>query len=270
MKNLQVEESIKRIPKEIVMAAMDSEIVEEKCHICNRPKTYMVKGDEKKLVIDCDCQFIVDIVNNKKKMKQRKLDHYFKQSLVNPDIEGASFKDSDVQLGNPDVSPKELAAYHQAWQFIDNFSLKKKQNQTLIFMGGTGTGKSYLSYCIAKELKDRGYTTLFIDIVELLAKLRSTYNDKSGESEHDIMTAIAEVDLLVLDDVGANKPSVWANEKLFDITNKRSGKNTIYTTNLTPDELKNEQTFELKRSYSRMAKNAQIIKMYGKDRRFNF
>lgn len=236
---------------------------EIKCDVCGKNKTYA----NEKLIIDCDCQFKDIVAENKKRQAKRKVNYYFKRSLVNPELKGASFENSDIQLDNQNISPNERKAYKLAIDYTNNFNLGVEFVQTLLIQGGTGTGKSYLAYCIANRLQQQGYTVLFVDIVELLAMLRNTYNKSVNETEAEYMELIAKVDLLVLDDVGANKQTDWANEKLYDITNKRQGKNTIYTTNLQMDQLTGETDVMLKRSYSRMMNKTKIIKMFGKDRR---
>lgn len=262
MKKSAITKFINQVPegkRELLFA----ETQEVKCDVCGKVKTY-VNND---LVINCDCQFKDAVRENKKRQAERKVNYYFKRSLVNPEIKGASFENSDIQLDSQTITLNDKKAYQLAMNYIDNFNLGVEHTQTLLIQGGTGTGKSYLAYCIANRLKQQGYTVLFVDIVELLAMLRNTYNKGVNETEAEYMELIAKVDLLVLDDVGANKQTDWANEKLYDITNKRQGKNTIYTTNLQLDQLTSETDVMLKRSYSRMMNKTKIIKMFGKDRR---
>lgn len=244
-------------------ALLSGEQREVKCEVCERNKIYV----DGKLIIDCDCQFKPDIIASKKRIEQRKLNDIFNRSLTNPDVKEASFESSDIQITDSTLSFTEKTPYIKAFEFINNFSTEKKKNQNLILEGTTGTGKSFLAYSIGRELKDRGYTVLFIDIVELLMTIKNTFNKSSDETEMEILNLIAKVDLLILDDVGANKQTDWAVEKLYDITNKRQGKNTIFTTNLSVQEMKAEREPLLNRCYSRMLNKATIVKMYGVDRR---
>lgn len=262
MKKSAILKFINNVPEEHrdLLFADQQEVI---CEICGKKKTYV----NNELILDCDCQFKEAIEENKKRQVKRKVDFYFKRSLVNPEVKSASFRNSDIQLDDSSISMNDKRAYQSAIDYINNFNLGIGKTQTLLIQGGTGTGKSYLAYCIADELQKQGYTVLFVDIVELLALLRNTYNKGVNETEAEYMEMIAKVDLLVLDDVGANKQTDWANEKLYDITNKRQGKNTVYTTNLKGDDIRNETDIMLKRSYSRMLNNAKIIKMFGKDRR---
>lgn len=258
MNQLPIVELIKQAPKEKrkFIVADQHEVI---CEKCEKPKTYV--GDE--LIIDCHCQFIPEIKAQKQRQQQRKLNYIFNQSLVNPDIKNASFESSD-KLDDPVIR----TAYMEGYNYADNFDPKASGN--LLLVGSTGTGKSFLSYSIGRKVKEKGHTVLFIDVVELLGKFKETYNKNSQNTEAEIMQLISEVDLLILDDVGANKQTDWANERIYDITNKRQGKCTVYTTNLSADDMQQEPDIMLKRSYSRMVNKTKIIKMYGKDRRFNF
>ncbi|RAI82538.1 hypothetical protein BFS35_002290 [Macrococcoides goetzii] len=255
-------ESLKRIPKEkidLITAPQEVEL----CDKCGHQKT-KVHG---KVIIDCHCSFKPIIEENKKRQSQKKVNHFFSRSLINEDIKNASFENSNIQIDDKTIEIHEKLAYRSAINYVQNFSKTKSEVQNLLIIGGTGTGKSYLAYCIAEAIKNKGYTVLYVDIVELLALLRSTFNKSTNQTEYDYMNLIAEVDLLVLDDVGANKKTEWANEKLFDITNKRQGKSTVYTSNLTIDQLKKESDFMIKRSYSRMLNKVKVIKLYGNDKR---
>lgn len=254
MKKSEISKFISEVPRKH-LELLNGEQKEVECSECKKHKIYI--NDQ--LIIDCDCQFKDIVRENKKKQQQKKLDFFFNQSLVPLSIKNASFENAIVE----DVATQ--TAYSLAYKYVTDFDIEKLRN--LIIEGGTGTGKSYLSYCIAKALKEKGYTVLFIDIVELLEVIRSTFNNNSKQTEHEYMEVIQKVDLLVLDDVGANKQTDWANQVLYNISNKRAGKHTIYTTNLSYKEMAAESTFELKRSYSRMFENAKVIKMYGKDRR---
>ncbi|WP_165981166.1 ATP-binding protein [Macrococcoides canis] len=239
------------------------EIEEETCDKCGTKNTYKVNDDgTRELVIKCDCHLRELVRADKKRMQQRKINYYFNQSLINPDLKKASFKNNDIDLEK--ASPEIYNAYKVASNFCKEFS--KQNPKTIVIQGDTGTGKSFLAFSIARYLKDKGNTVLFIDNVELLSLIKASFNKKNDDTEEKIMRLVSEVDLLVLDDVGANKQTDWACEKLYEITNKRQGLNTIYTTNL---DIMNEMPsdFMLKRAYSRICNGATFLTLDGRDRR---
>lgn len=240
----------------------------EHCPKCKQERIFQINNDgTESLLIKCTCDWQPEIHKSLEKQKKRKLNYFFKHSLVNPDIERASFENSDVDIANQSIDKKIRYAYMTGLKYVEVFDLKNPK--TLYISGDVGTGKSYLSYSIAKAIKDKGYTVLFIDIVELLMQLKSTFNKNHEDDYLKIMNLINDVDLFVLDDVGANNMTNWANEVLYHITNKRQGKNNIYTTNLTIDDVRKIGDFNLTRSYSRMNNNAINLVMTGKDRRLN-
>lgn len=111
----------------------------------------------------------------------------------------------------------------------------------LLFYGDTGTGKSFLSCCIANALLDKGVPTL----VTNLSKLVRDRNDKNKTPIN-----LNSLELLVLDDIGVEN----ASQTAYNIIDEwyQTGKPLIVTTNLTPSELKKPQTRELKRIYDRI------------------
>lgn len=260
MKNLFNEEFLDRIRHK--MPKIRTEI----CEKCKKERTFQVNEDgTETLLLKCTCDWQPEIKRSLERQKKRRLNYFFKQSLVNPDLEKSSFENSDVDIKDESISREIRYAYMTGMKFVDIFDVENPK--TLYIHGDVGTGKSYLSYSIAKALKDKGYTVLFIDIVELLMQLKSTFNKNHEDDYLKIMNLINDVDLFVLDDVGANNMTNWANEVLYHITNKRQGKNNIYTTNLTEDIVRKVGDFNLSRSFSRMNKNAINLPMNGQDRR---
>ncbi|MGG3887444.1 hypothetical protein ABEV63_26255, partial [Brevibacillus panacihumi] len=89
-------------------------------------------------------------------------------------------------------------------------------------------------------------------------------NSELGEEK--IINAIAEADLVVFDDIGAEgEYSGWSVQKLFEVIDQRAGKHNIYTTNLTSAEF--EATKDMQRIFSRMMMNSEPIIMNGTDYR---
>src|SRR5215471_5316241 len=79
----------------------------------------------------------------------------------------------------------------------------------LLFMGSSGVGKTHLAVAALKELIQRGHVGLFCDYRELLKEIQASYNPASESTEMRILEPIRTVEILVLDDLGASKPSAW-------------------------------------------------------------
>lgn len=103
-----------------------------------------------------------------------------------------------------------------------------------VFYGPPGTGKSYAAACIASGVLHRRFKPRFWDVPDLMAEIKSTFNDGGQESEWSIISDARNADLLVLDDIGSEKASEFVNQELFLIINGRliAGRPTIVTTNV--------------------------------------
>lgn len=145
-----------------------------------------------------------------------------------------------------------------------NYTTDFNENKGLIFVGDYGVGKSHLAYSICTKAREEGLTSIFITVPELLTKLKSTFSQTGNHTEEELLIALKNVDLLVLDDIGADYSTEWSTSKIFEVINSRIGKNNIYTTNSNSRELTNKIG---KRNFSRMMENVQLIKMYGDDYR---
>ena len=80
------------------------------------------------------------------------------------------------------------------------------ERESLMIWGEPGNGKTHLAASIANELSKQGYIVVFQSVPELLQRIRNTFSSENKESETQIMRALLECDLLILDDIGAEKP----------------------------------------------------------------
>ena len=104
----------------------------------------------------------------------------------------------------------------------------------LFFLGDPGVGKTHLAVAVLKfAMVNRGARGIFYDTRDLLKVIRSTYNAVVKTTELDVLRPVMEADLLVLDDLGAEKTSEWVEETLNLIVNTRYNerRTTIFTSN---------------------------------------
>jgi DNA replication protein DnaC len=149
-------------------------------------------------------------------------------------------------------------------------------NRGLLFMGSVGVGKTHLAVSILKGLTERGFKCLFYDFASLLKEIQDSYNPNTRSSELGVLAPVLNIDVLVLDELGASKPTDWVRDTMAHIINSRYNdkKLTIFTTNY-PDERKNEREEVLEdrigtRLRSRLFEMCKTVMMEGKDYRRTF
>lgn len=141
----------------------------------------------------------------------------------------------------------------------------KKYN--LFIMGSPGAGKTHLCVAIARYALKEGYTVVFLTSGQLLSLIKATYNKASEKTEKDIISDIKNADLVILDDLGSEATGGnddWRKAILFEVVESRSGKPTIYTSNLTDLDL---PAAVGNRVYSRLYENTKIIDLFTDDYR---
>jgi DNA replication protein DnaC len=119
---------------------------------------------------------------------------------------------------------REFAAHPRGW---------------LILIGGYGCGKTHLAAAIANERVARGHLALFVNVPDLLDHLRATYSPTSDVSYDQRFETVRTAPLLILDDLGTENTTPWANEKLYQILNHRYNARlaTVITTNRRQEEI---------------------------------
>ena len=104
----------------------------------------------------------------------------------------------------------------------------------LLFVGACGTGKTHLAVSILKALVlERGVRCLFYDFQDLLKEIQASYNPVNRTSEMSVLMPVFTAELLVLDDLGAQKPTAWVRDTIGHIINNRynNRRTTLFTTN---------------------------------------
>lgn len=119
-------------------------------------------------------------------------------------------------------------AYQACMRFAD------EPEGWMMLRGGYGCGKTHLAAAIANHQMDKGREVIFITVPDLLDHLRATFNPKAGTAFDERFQQIKDSAMLILDDLGTQSSTPWAQEKLFQILNARhiSKLPTVITTNL--------------------------------------
>jgi DNA replication protein DnaC len=159
-----------------------------------------------------------------------------------------------------------------ARRFADAYPVVDKG---LFLDGPPGVGKTHIAVAVLKQvIRTRGARGLFYDTRELLRVIRSTFNPVTKTAEMDILRPVMEADLLVLDDLGAEKTSEWVEETMNLVVNTRYNERrpTIFTSNYEdlPDEAGDPQSLKARvgfRIHSRLHEMCEFLEYDGADYR---
>jgi DNA replication protein DnaC len=142
----------------------------------------------------------------------------------------------------------------------------------LLFLGTCGVGKTHLAVALLKQaISEKHCHGVFYDFRDLLHDIQSSWNTISQTSELEILRPVLEADILVLDELGANKPTDWVRDTIAHIINCRYNdkKLTIFTTNYLDEASKpGEETLKDRigvRLRSRIYEMCKEVEIHGKD-----
>jgi DNA replication protein DnaC len=120
--------------------------------------------------------------------------------------------------------------------FVRSIDVNLENGRGLWFDGPVGTGKTSLAILVAKAAKDAGRSYAVYPVPRLLAEIKRTFDRDSGDNYLAFFRRLCSVDVLVLDDLGAEKQTEWVLEQLYSIVNERwqDRRSIVVTTNI-PD-----------------------------------
>ncbi len=135
------------------------------------------------------------------------------------------------------LAPDKAANLRFAYDLAEQFAQDRKG--WLVLFGGYGCGKTHLAAAIANRVVERGQPVLFIVVPDLLDYLRATFGPHSPVSYDERFEEVRGAPLLILDDLGTQSSTSWAQEKLFQILNYRYNARlpTVITSNHRLDEI---------------------------------
>jgi DNA replication protein DnaC len=195
----------------------------ENCTLCRGTGWKLVPradGAAGKVAVACDCG-----------MQDRAV-RVMERARIPKRYEHCDFQSYSTDVG---ATQQERHSLQQAKLSAQGFvrDYPGSSEKGLLFMGPSGVGKTHLAVAALKELIQRGHAGMFCDYRELLKEIQASYNAASESTEMGILEPIRTVEILVLDDLGASKPSDWVRDIVAVVLNARYNENrtTIITTN---------------------------------------
>jgi DNA replication protein DnaC len=130
-------------------------------------------------------------------------------------------------------------------QFVRRVEKNLDEGRGLWFFGDVGTGKTSLAMIVSKAALEAGRSVAIYSVPRLLADIKETYEADADRSYAELFRRLCEVDLLHLDDLGAEKRTEWVLEQLYSIVNERwqNERSIVVTTNLVLDDLRDQIGF---------------------------
>lgn len=198
--------------------------------------------------------------------KKRMVEENFKKSNLGSFLEDQSFDSFELEhypeavtVNSLTIRPREnmQKTFDACVRFADRFDEAKK---SLLFIGSTGLGKTFLSTCIAKELLKKGKSVVYISAVDFFKRIEQGRFD----SQNLDIDLFENCDLLIIDDLGVEPSSAYVTAIFSDVLDKRvmRGKKMVISTNTRVNDLKNIYG---QRVYSRIHGYFDCYLFYGDD-----
>lgn len=191
------------------------------CTVCGGTGWKPVEQEGVRRVVRCEC------------MAQASFERRLGAARIPPRYEHCTFDHFGTNIHENPAYNKSLGnARFQAEGFVKEF-VPGHTEAGLLFMGPSGVGKTHLAVAILRALLEKGVDCLFYDFRELLKAIQASFNPVSQTTEMQVLTPVLEAEVLLLDDLGASKPSDWVLDTVGHIINSRYNDRrvTLITTN---------------------------------------
>lgn len=230
------------------------------CGKCNTPKQTKISVGGRIWTPACMCECEAE----RFRQRQEKMEREASLDAVRR-LRSMGFSDRDMQkftFDRDDGSNEKLSQV--ARKYVEIFAQMQMRGKGLLLYGSVGTGKTFISACIANALIDRGHPCLVTNFARLVNTLQSMH-----EGRQRYVDDLNRFDLLVIDDLASERETSYMGEIVQSIIDARyrTGKPLIVTTNLTAKEMKHPDDIRKQRIYSRLFEMCIPIEVKGADRR---
>jgi DNA replication protein DnaC len=148
-----------------------------------------------------------------------------------------------VSFDRPPVTQIDEFVVRRVRNYCEQLNQMLSEGRGLWFFGGPGTGKTTLAMLISRVALEAGRSVAIYSLPKLLSRIRRTYDAEAGEQSYaELFDRLTSVDLLHLDDLGAEKQTEWVLEQLYALINERYEReqSVVVTSNLEDDQLEEQ------------------------------
>lgn len=234
---------------------------DELCEKCGENKYLMVSfANGQPFPVPRQCQCKRDETEREEAERERQ-----RQERVIRELKVKGFDRADMQLWTFDNDDnKHPKASNLAKRYCKNFERFKEKGTGLLFHGNVGSGKTFLAACVANELMNQGVPVLMTNFSQIINTISGSYDGKQA-----YIDSMGNFDVLIIDDLGAERYTEYAQEIVFSVIDARVRlrKPLIVTTNLSIAELSGTKDITRERIYSRVLERCFPIEINGEDRR---
>jgi DNA replication protein DnaC len=216
------------------------------CGKCGSRKQLRVKFGDKTHVVRCVCKCESKELEEKKKQEEyeeqmRRINRLKEASMMDKKYREVTFDKYEVREENKKV-------FEMAKKYADRFQDMYKKNQGLLLYGPVGTGKSFTAACIGNYLLDNAKPVIMTSFMKILQDIWE--NDREAE----YITILNSASLLIVDDLGTERETDYALEKVYNIIDSRvrANKPMIITSNLELNDMMECEDIRKKRIYDRI------------------
>ncbi|WP_300282155.1 ATP-binding protein [uncultured Subdoligranulum sp.] len=230
------------------------------CGVCGEPKQMRVELLGMAQTVPCDCRCIQE-EKSRQREEQARRDAEYRAAKRRTECFRDDMRKAGCTFDSDDQKNAKLA--RQVRGYVRQFEKFRQEGRGLLFLGPTGTGKTFYACCIANALIDAGYSAIVTNFAQIANDLQGTF-DKA-----QVHNRLLRADLLVLDDLAAERDTSFMQEIVFQVVEERSAakKPLIVTSNVSTQEFMNPGDLARRRVFSRLKEVCIPIAVTGADRR---
>lgn len=229
-----------------------------KCH--TQKECVLTKHDGTTRTVRCACECSIaqnarEAEEKRKRDRMQYLDSMRRTGFPDAEMRKWTFTESD----HADPKTENVAR-----KYAENFNAMREKGIGLLLCGTVGTGKSYLAASITNTLIDQGTPCLMTNFSRIISRISEKFG---GDQKY--LDNLNRFDLLVIDDLGAERDTEFMWEKVMDVIDARyrAGLPIIITTNLSMRQLSDQSDIRRQRVYSRLREMCVFLEVNGADRR---